>query len=201
MKKTLRKYLLGAIMIVPTFAFSQTGTVEAVFDTTDIKGQFEYLHTKSNTYEDYKVIKINSLNLLKKNALDSIRMYKTSVSAHQEKITELSHTLTERDTEIQKLTEVLDATQKAQDSINLIGASVSKSTYNSIMWGLIVCLLVISGILVSLFKRNHMLTKAAQNRLAEVEEDFEKHRKNALTREQKLARELMDVKLKYKSDR
>jgi len=49
-----------------------------------------------------------------------------------------------------------------------------------------------------MFKRSHLITKETKQRLAEVEEEFETHRKSALKREQKIARELMDEKLKHK---
>ena len=69
------------------------------------------------------------------------------------------------------------------------------------MWGIVICLLILAGVLFSLFKKGHSVVKATKKRIEEVQNDLENHRKNALVREQKLARELMDVKLKYKSNK
>jgi uncharacterized protein YbjQ (UPF0145 family) len=79
-----------------------------------------------------------------------------------------------------------------------LGAEIGKGAYNSAMWGLVFGLIVLSVVLFLMFKRSHSITNETKHRLNEVEEEFETHRKSALKREQKLARELMDEKLKHK---
>lgn len=202
MKKILSRYLVVSIfMALTTTTFAQVTSYEAAFDTLRIDEQFEHLYRRSNTFEEYKVISISGYNLLKKNSQDSILQYKQDADSHLQEIATLKSNLTSTNTEIEKLQAELTSTQQAKDSMSFIGIEVSKGAYNAIMWGIIICLAVVSVILFSLFNRGHRVVKETKNRLAEVQEDLETLRKNALVREQKLARELMDYKLKNKSPR
>lgn len=202
MKKNLSRYFVVSIlMALTTTTFAQVTSYEAAFDTLRIDEQFEHLYRRSNTFEEYKVISISGYNLLKKNSQDSILQYKQDADSHLQEIATLKSNLTSTNTEIEKLQAELTSTQQAKDSMSFIGIEVSKGAYNAIMWGIIICLAVVSVILFSLFNRGHRVVKETKNRLAEVQEDLETLRKNALVREQKLARELMDYKLKNKSPR
>lgn len=202
MKKILTRYVtVFTLLVFTTTTFAQNNSFNAAFDSLSIEGQFEHLYRRSNTFEEYKVISISGYNLLKKNSQDSILQYKQDADSHLQEIATLKSNLTSTNSEIEKLQAELSSTQQAKDSMRFIGIEVSKGAYNAIMWGIIICLAVISVILFSLFNRGHRVVKETKNRLAEVQEDLETLRKNALVREQKLARELMDYKLKNKSPR
>ncbi|WP_372776391.1 hypothetical protein [Mangrovibacterium sp.] len=197
-KRTITILLISAL---PAICFAQGGAIEAAYDTLTIEGQFDHLYNRSNRFEEYKVMKMTSYNSLKQNALDSMKFYTDQVGKHQQEIDTLNNKIAEQNTTVENLAKELDDTKKTQNSMSFIGISVSKEAYNSIMWGLVICLVALSVILLSLFKRGHSVVKGTKKRLAEIQEELENHRKNALIREQKLARELMDVKLKNKSSR
>lgn len=188
-------------MCAPSVIIAQNSSLKAVADTTSLRDQFDYVYHKSNTYEQYKVVKMSSLNLLKQNSLDSIKTYKDQISNNLQEVNKLNKNLTAQNAEIKSLKEELKKTQNSKDSISFLGMEITKGAYNTIMWAVIFILAVLSFVLFSLFKRGHLVVKATKKRLAEVQEDLEKLRKNALVREQKLARELMDYKLKNKSSR
>ncbi|WP_163717542.1 hypothetical protein [Mangrovibacterium lignilyticum] len=196
--KTITTLLITAL---PFITFAQGRSVEAAYDTLTVEGQFDYLFSKSNRFEEYKVMRMTSYEALKQNALDSMKVYTDQVAKHQQEIDNLNNKIAEQNTEIQNLTAELEDTKMIQDSMSFLGAYISKEAYNSVMWGLVICLLALSGILFSLFRRGHSVVKGTKKRLDEVQEELENHRKNSLVREQKLARELMDVKLKNKSSR
>jgi len=192
--------LLFAFLMLTSWSnvFAQKSDLEAKFDTLSLKGQFEYVYEKSETYERYKVVKISTFGLLKKNSVDSIDVYKTELVARKREITQLQSTVEDKDGKITELTENLNATNETKNSMVFLGAEVSKGAYNSIMWGIVFILAGAAVVLFLMFKRSHMVTSETKNRLSEVEEEFEAHRKSALKREQKIARELMDEKLKHK---
>lgn len=202
MRNVLPKYLLIPLLaFAPVGIIAQTTSYKATFDTLSIDGQFDHLYKKSNTYEEYKVMSINGYNLLKKNSLDSIQMYKQEAGSHFQEISALKNNLTSTNSEIEGLKDELTATQQSRNSINFLGIEISKGSYNAIMWGIIFCLTIITIILFLLYQRGHHVVKETKNRLVEVQDDLEKLRQNALVREQKLARELMDYKLKNKPKR
>lgn len=202
MKYNLKKILITlSITFLPLLLLAQQGTIESAYDTLNIEGQFDHLYRRSNTYEEYKVMPVSSYNRLKANTLDTIRIYKGQVNQLQQDISTLNDTITNQNTRINDLTTELESTKTIQNSVSFLGKYISKDAYNGIMWGLVICLIAILSIVFSLYKRGHAVVKSTKSRLEEVKEEFENHRKNALTREQKLARELMDVKLKNKSSR
>lgn len=196
---TFRKHLLVIIITaVPILTFAQSNVIASVADSTDIKGQFEKLYKKSSTYEQNKVIQISGYNTLKKNATDSIRMYKKEATDHLQETNSLNNKLETSNTEITQLKEELSTTQNMQNSINLLGMAVSKNAYSLIMWGVIFCLAIISTILFLLYKRGHQVVKEARTRLKEVQEDLERLRKSGILREQNLGHELQSYKLNHK---
>jgi len=192
--------LLCAFLLLISWSnvFAQTSTLEAKFDTLSLKGQFEYVYEKSETYERYKVVKISTFNLLKKNSVDSINVYKTELTARKKEIVQLQSTVADKDIKINGLTESLNATNETKNSMVFLGSEISKGVYNTIMWSVMFALAALAIILFLMFKRSHMVTSETKSRLTEIEEEFEAHRKSALKREQKIARELMDEKLKHK---
>ena len=199
MRNTLRKHLLALIITaVPILTFAQSNLIASTADSTDIKGQFEHLYKKSNTFEQHKVIQINDYNTLKKNTTDSIRMYKMEATNHLNEKNSLINKLETINTEVALLKEELSTTQSMQNSINLLGMAVNKKTYSLIMWGVIFCLAIISTVLFLMYKRGHMVVNEARTRLKEVQEDLEKHRKSAILREQALGNELMSYKRNHK---
>jgi len=196
---TLKKHLFVIIITaVPIFAFGQSNLIASASDSTNIKGQFEYLYKKSNSFEQYKVISMNSYNTLKQNATDSIKLYKKEAIDHLNETNSHNIKLETSNTEITQLKEELSTTQNMQNSIMLLGMAVSKTAYSLFMWGVIFSLAFISVILFLMFKRGHQVVKEARTRLKEVQEDLEKLRKSGILREQSLGQELTIYKLNHK---
>jgi len=147
---------------------------------------------KSNSYQEYKVIKKTQLATLRKNILDS-------VSALENTITLQGNELKLQKTDIDSLRQNLGKTQQdltlakdREDGIEFFGVLTSKSTYNAIMWTIIGILLLIGGFLLYRFVNSHKITNAAQLKMAEMEIELEDYRRNSLEREQKLRRKLQD---------
>jgi len=110
---SLSKCLLGIIVTTITLlTIAQSNDIASVADSTDIKGQFEKLYKKANTYEQNKVILISDFNTLKKNSTDSIRMYKKEATSHMQETNSLKSKLKTYNTEFTQLKEELSTAQK-----------------------------------------------------------------------------------------
>ena len=88
--------------------------------------------------------------------------------------------------------------KKEKDSVNILGMLVTKGVYNTIVWSLILGLLVAFILMLLMFKRSNHVTVKTKEALNDKQEEFDKHRKWALEREQTLARDLNKLKQKYK---
>lgn len=178
---------------------------ELSLDKGPISSQFEFITDKSGNYRSqgkvYEVVRSLSLDKLRKNVLDSL-------AANRKKEADLNKTISEHEATISSLNEQLDSTSaklsnvtEEKDNISLLGIPVSKSTYNLILWSIIIGLLVLLLFFIYKFRNSNALTQDAKNNLSELEEEYEQHRRRALEREQKISRQLQDELNKQKKSK
>nr|WP_320119340.1 hypothetical protein [uncultured Marinifilum sp.] len=173
--------------------------VKISLDKGTIKSQFDYMIKRSNNWQDYEVIKIPVIRKFGANVQDSLSSFRTKLNDSKTLVSEQNSEIAKLKNDMKKLQSELDATVKSKDSMKLIGIELPKGTYNTIMWIIILVSLLFAGICFMLFKRSNSVTVEIKNTLEEVREEFDTHRKNALVREQKLARKLQDEVIKNKN--
>jgi len=206
------KGLKTLLIVLALFAFNlnnaqdqETTTQELSLDKGQIDSQFEYVYKKSGNYradgKRYEVVRIISLDKLRKNVLDSL-------NAASKKAGELNATISGHETTISSLNEKLDnatnslsSVTEEKDSMSFLGMLVAKTTYNLILWTIIGGLLLLFLLFVYKFRRSNTLTQEAKTALSEVEVEYEDHRRRALEREQKISRQLQDEINKYKKSK
>ncbi len=186
---------LGGLLLATNPLKAQDETTPKNEDTS-VSGQFETIIRKSTNYRQagkrYEVVRLLELETLRKNILDSI-------STANGTIIDLRATIAENETSISSLNTKLDETTKnlnqlteEKDSMSFFGAMVSKGTYKIIVWSIIFGLLAFLLFFIYRFKNSNFLTQQAKSALADVEAEFEQHRRRSLEREQKISRELQD---------
>lgn len=147
---------------------------------------------KSNSYQEYKVIKKSQLANLKRSVLDSVATLEKQIASQQNDLEAQKSEIDSLSKSLKTTQEQLDESKQKEDGIELFGVLTSKSTYNAIMWGVIILLFFVGGFLFYRFLNSHKVTKAAQLKMAEIEIELEDHRRKSLEREQKLRRKLQD---------
>jgi len=173
---------------------------DSVLKKSPLSGQFDYVITKSSTYEDFKVVKSYYINLLKNNSVDSIFALKANINSINNEIKVFQKQQDSLVAQINLLKGELKIAIQSKNSMSFFGFSMQKPFYDTIVWSAIIILLVLSSGMLLIYKRNLFVTRNAKNRVGEIEEEFENYRKITLKREQKLARELLDFKLKHNLD-
>lgn len=181
-------------ILLVTSATAQKRLTKAQLDSlpNTIKNEFVKIYNKGNNWHEYKMVKRTDFATFQKNVLDSVTAIKKDVVTKQQTITQQNTTITSLNEKITKLNTELSSAQEKEDSISFLGMPLSKTAYNSLVW------IIIAGLLAGLlffifrFKNSISLTKNAKNNLAEVEQEFEEHRKKSIEREQKLRRKLQD---------
>lgn len=189
--KIMKKIIVACLPLF-LFVLSMEAQDSISVNKNTLLDQMNEAFDKSNSYQEYKVIKKTQLATLRKNILDS-------VSALENTITLQGNELKLQKTDIDSLRQNLGKTQQdltlakdREDGIEFFGVLTSKSTYNAIMWTIIGILLLIGGFLLYRFVNSHKITNAAQLKMAEMEIELEDYRRNSLEREQKLRRKLQD---------
>jgi len=184
----MKSFIITLLLLSATVSFSQ----ESTKDTNSIENQFDKIYRVSTTYQSYKVISKDSYQRLKLNVLDSLKSSKKIISEKDILLNVEKEHIENNKNLLAKTKTELDAALIKENSISFLGLQLSKVTYNLILWSIVIVLLLALCYFIFKFSRSNVLTKEAKHNLAEVELEFEKHRKNTLEKEQKLRRQLQD---------
>jgi len=206
----MRTLTMKRLQVVYTFILftcslpilAQEQSSESANDQT-LDGQFRELERKSGNYSAngvrYKVIKLVDLNRVKDHIFDSINTANKSIK-------ELSTTIAGNKTQIDDLNAKLQETTNnlknvtlEKNSMSFFGAMVGKGAYKLILWSMIFGLLLLLLLFIYRFRNSNFLTHQAKTALADLEKEFEEHRRRALEREQKISRQLQDELNKQKN--
>lgn len=157
-----------------------------------LQDQMTEVFEKSNSYQDYKVIKKAQLAALRKSVTDSIRVLEQQLLSQKEEMRGQKNKLDSLALSLKNTQEQLTVSEAKEDSISVLGFSTSKSAYNFFMWGIIIVLLLISSFLFYRFSGSHRIIGDARVKIDELEEEMENYRRTSLEREQRLNRRLQD---------
>ena len=192
-----------SLLFVFIFVFGNTQTASKDSLPASINGnlnqQFDYVFQKSNSFQEYKVIKKEYFALLKENSTDSVNRFKKELE-------QLKGNFLAYDKNLQSLKDTLATTKSsleevknAQNNMNFFGISVAKSSYSMIMWGIVLALLFLSLIILFRFKNAKTIANESLRNFEKLEEDFEDFKRKSLEKEQKLGRQLQDEINKHKN--
>lgn len=203
MKGTHIITLIMALLAFNLQFAQQSGQEEELsLDGGTIDNQFDFLYQKSGNYradgKRYEVVRTINLDKLRQNVIDTINAANKNAAALKATITGHEATIASLKDQLDKTTNNLAEVTEEKDSMSFLGMQVSKATYNVILWTVILGLLLLLLLFIYRFRRSNYLTQEAKANLAELETEYEDHRRRALEREQRISRQLQDEINKYK---
>lgn len=195
------KFVLTLLLVIlmTSTSTAQTEEIKPSLDNGTIESQFDYLYRKSSSYQEYKVVKKTFYTKIKGNVLDSLKSIKKELADTKQVVTTQENEINDLKTNLKTTNDNLVGVTKEKDNIKLLGLSLTKASYNSILWSIIVGLVLFLLLFIYKFKNSNTITKQANNSLAETEEEFINFKTVALEREQKVRRELQDEINKQKN--
>lgn len=181
-------------LTLPLFLFALQVTAQDSIQVrkNTLNDQMTDAFDKSNSYQEYKVIKKTQLATLKRNILDSVSGFDKRINTQESELAIQKSKIDSLGQTLKSTQQSLSDSKEKEDGIEIFGILTSKAAYNTIMWTIILLLLLISGFLFYRFLNSHKITNAAQLKMAEMEIELEDYRRNSLEREQKLRRKLQD---------
>ncbi|WP_075341033.1 hypothetical protein [Tenacibaculum agarivorans] len=182
------------VVLISSTTFSQNKLTKKQLDElpNTIENQFIKTYGKASSWQKYKMIPRTEFQAFQKSVLDSVNLLKKDISTKLSTIENQAKEISSLNEKINGLSGNLDTAIAKEDQINFIGIALSKKTYNVITWSVIALLLGSLLFFIFRFKNSNILTRKAKNNLAEIEQEFELHRKKSLEKEQKLRRQLQD---------
>lgn len=192
-----------SIFLVFIFVFGKAQTASNDSLPASINGnlnqQFDYVYQKSNSFQEYKVIKKEYFALLKENSTDSVNRFKKELEQLKGNFLAYDKNLQSLKDTLATTKSTLEGVKNAQNSMNFLGISVAKSIYSMIMWGIVLALLILTLIILFRFKSAKMIANESLRNFEKLEEDFEDFKRKSLEKEQKLGRQLQDEINKHKN--
>lgn len=194
------KFLKPSILLFFLIAASvnaQTNDDEAPMQNGTIDQQFDYVLEKSGNFRGtnglmYEAVKRSMLINLQAHTNDTINTLKKSLETANNLGSDQKNQIDDLQSKLANTQTELDQTNAEKNSMSLFGMQMSKGGYNGLMWTIIAGLVILLAFFIMKFKNSNTITVQAKQSLAEVEEEFEEHRKRALEREQKVRRQLQD---------
>lgn len=186
------KYLtLLGLLILSMQSFSQkNATVE----------QFDSLINKSGNYQEFKVIKKVEIAKFKKELLNTINSYENNINELNVELKAKNNEISELVSKNNKLNKDIENAQSAIDNIDVFGLIASKKTYNIVVWSIVGLLLAIIAIIIIKFKTTYSNNNELRENLENLNREFDEYKIVSLEKQQKLGRELLDVKKKLNNN-
>ncbi len=156
----------------------------------DLNSQFDSLKNNSETFKDYKVIKIITLNNFWATVQDSIEIKQAVLADYKQKEQVLETSIKDLELKEEELTQHSETLKYASTNIDFLGIDFSKTVFKVTFSIIVVFLILVIGFLFIQLKRKLQVANSSKQELTNVEEEFDTYKKLSLEKERKLRREL-----------
>lgn len=149
-----------------------------------LSGQYRYLLTKVYNYQQ------PLLAAFHKSVMDTLVQTRHALRDTNAKLVTANKTIDSLGNGIKSTNQSLSESNAKVNAIDFIGMSMPKSTYNLIMWGLVIILGALAAVVIA---RSGSHSREAKYRIQlynELEEEYRVYKAKANEKEKKLAREL-----------
>ncbi|MBS7566315.1 hypothetical protein KHS38_18045 [Mucilaginibacter sp. Bleaf8] len=161
------------------------GTQPAVVNTDkSLNGQYQYLLTKVYNYQRPQ------LSAFYKNLMDSLRTERRKLKEAQQKLSAQGKAVENLQSDVSAKEQSLNESNSKADAISLLGVDVSKSTYNMIMWGLVIVFGIVATVVIIQSASARREARYRTKLYDELDEEYKSYKIKANEKEKKLAREL-----------
>ncbi len=174
----------------PAVVYTQPVTPATAVTDKSLSGQYQYLLTKLYGYQRPVA------SAFYKNLTDSIVVQKRKVKQLQASLNTQSKTVKDLQTDVSTKQESLDASNNKADSISLLGIPMSKSSYNLLMWGLVLVFGATAAVVIMQSGNNRREAKYRTKLYDDLDEEYKTYKTKSNEKEKRLARDLQTARNK-----
>ena len=182
------KYVLILLMVLlmSNKGNGQTTMPEELIKNT-FKEQMKYLEERTRIYQEYRAIREDIFQKIKRNALDTVSAAKNEIGELKILRNKLYYTIDSVNVSLNDTKNQLEEMTRTKNNIKVFGLEVNKITYNTLMWLLVAGLiaLLVFGFLA--FKRNISVTTNLKKELKDMKDEFEAYRKTSREAREKIS--------------
>lgn len=178
-------------MFTSVLATSQTTMPDVLLKGT-LDEQLKYLDEKTRIYENYRAIREDMFQLVKKNASDSLSGAMNRIDGYILQAGKLNFRTDSLNNLLSSTRENLNEAVRTKNSIRVLGINLNKHAYNTVM-------LLIAGVLGFLlitsflsFRRNLTVTSNLKKELEDLRAEFEEYKKKTRLEREKMSKDHFD---------
>lgn len=187
----MKLFLRSVLILITIFNTSNIiycqSTIPEILENGTLEEQLNYLEERTRIYEDYRAIREDMFQLLKKNSIDSLSSGKSRINSLIARNNNLSSEIDSLNNTLSLTRNDLDEAVRTKNSIRLLGMNLNKFAYNTIMWIItgVLCFLLVSGFLA--FRRNISVTTETKKELEDLKNEFEEYRNKSRIEREKMS--------------
>ena len=161
-----------------------------------LEERYQTMKAKSQTFQDYKVIKENVLDGVWKITLDSIRTNRVRLREAEGKIASMEADIKDMQLVSEQKVALMEEMVYDGTHISMMGISVLKGIFAGTVGLIILGLLIILAMLTGKLKLMYASIGEKVNLINATNEEFEDYKRKSLERQTKLSRELQNERNK-----
>ncbi len=194
----IRLLLIAALLILGTSLVKSQVTMPEELEKGTFVDQFGFIEERTRIYDNFRAIREDIFQKLKKNAVDTLRKVKNEVTGYVRLTSGLNHRIDSLKTALVNTKDELFEINRTKNSIGLFGIQVNKVTYNLIMWLVVAGLtsVLLFGLLA--FKRNLSATRNTKKELRDLRQEFEEYRQKTRLEREKMSMDHFNELRKYR---
>ena len=155
-----------------------------------IEQQYQEFYEKSNTWEDFKVIKLYRMDEFWSVVSDTIKDKRATISSLNLELDSLNLQVSGLKSTLGQTEEQLVESRAMNESISFLGIQFSKTVYNIIVWAIIGGLIGGLVTVYLMFKQSNITTRKTKKDYDDLEKENQEIRQKARDTQIKLKREL-----------
>jgi|ERR1035437_2388434 prefoldin subunit 5 len=182
----IRYVLILAVLIFAVIKVTGQVTMPDVLLKSSLKDQYNYIEEHTRIYDDYRAIREDMFQKLKRNVSDTLSSINVKIVGLNKTVSVLNRTIDTLRTNLVSTQARLEEMTKTKNSIRVAGIEVNKTTYNNSMWTILAGLIAILLIGFLAFKRNLSAMSNIKKEFQELKAEFETYRKTSREAREKL---------------
>jgi hypothetical protein len=188
--------VLFSSITLATHVFSQA--MPEILREGTLQEQFDHIHSRTIIYENFRAIREDMFQQLRRNSLDSLNAAKQEVNTLIVRLNNSGQEIDSLMLKLQGTRSELNQAIENRDNISFLGIPLVKATYNMLVWSIIGGLAVLLTLGLLLFSRNRSITVSTLSELKELKEEFEDYKKKSREQREKLVMDHFNEIKKYK---
>jgi tetrahydromethanopterin S-methyltransferase subunit B len=178
--------LILAVVVISFIKVTGQVTMPDVLLKSSLKEQLNYIEEKTIIYENYRAIREDMFQKIKKNSLDTLSSLNTKIAGLNKTASALNRTIDTLRTNLSTTQTRLEEMTTTKNSIRVAGIEVNKSAYNRIMWTILAGLLATLLVGLLIFRRNLSVMSDTKKEFQDLKTEFEAYRKTSREAREKL---------------